>query len=130
MTKTIKEKCKHDFRAVGNAGEGYYELCLRCNKTKPITETTEEIIEETPMGVSQWKKHGKKYGYETYLLTEQRKYYEKQLSELIDQRKSNLDEIIGFVAGFIDWDEDFTKHKVNKTVTKIYNYLVALKERK
>ena len=38
----------------------------------------------TPMGVSQWREHGKKNGYEEYFLEE----YKKELREKIEKLKS------------------------------------------
>ena len=45
---------------------------------------------ESPMGVSQWKKHGKKHGYWEYFKKEQREKAIKMIEETIDNYFKNL----------------------------------------
>ena len=58
--KLIRDLCSVEFRT-------------KSKTRKLIEEYTEQIITETkavPMGVSQWKNHGMKYGYWEYLTNE------------------------------------------------------------
>ncbi len=72
-----------------------------------------EKLKEVPMGVSEWKAHGKKYGYDKYFI---KKALKKQREEIIKKLSENLryDEyVLGGEVGYI------TEEKLINTIKNI-----------
>lgn len=80
-------------------------------------------IYNTPMGVSKWKEHGIKYGYDKYLREEMEKQFEKDIDSLFNKHQLDL-----------KYREEDVREEIKKEVEKLRNvkkhseYLIALEE--
>lgn len=82
---------------VGNEiySNGITEGIKQSNSGRIMYERGRKDANNTPMGVSQWREHGKKYGYDSYFIEQGRDEERKEITEKIqeyidDKRKTDL----------------------------------------
>ena len=71
--------------------EGYSEGGLnQFQHQKELIKTAVDnaVAEQTPMGVSQWREHGKKYGYEDFFIKQAREEERERIKEIIGKMPS------------------------------------------
>ena len=95
------------------------EMRERLEELFDIAWTSGRKVEEDksiPMGVSQWRNHGKEYGYDEYFLEE----YKKELLKKLPKKKDGFLMVLGDIDAGIHKKISASSHnKCLKKITKL-----------